>query len=59
MKKIKRSPSSVFSHQISAHLLQNAINGLNICQVDANRSLSKFIMEVIDVAAGKRKVKNN
>jgi len=59
MKKIKRSPSSVFSHQISAHLLQNSINGLNICQVDANRSLSKFIMEVIDVAAGKRKVKNN
>nr|CAD2188545.1 unnamed protein product [Meloidogyne enterolobii] len=52
---VQRSPSSVFSHQISAHLLQNAINGLNICQVDANRSLSKFIMEVIDVAAGKRK----
>lgn len=45
---------AIFSHPIVNQLLQAAIHGISLNHSDANRSISKFIQEIIDVARGKR-----
>ena len=45
---------AIFSHPIANQLLQAAIHGISLNHQDANRSISKFIQEIIDVARGKR-----
>ncbi|KAL3091604.1 hypothetical protein niasHT_024186 [Heterodera trifolii] len=51
---IQRSPSTLFSHPIVVQLFQGAIHGLVLNHQDANRSVTKFVMEIIAAAKGKR-----
>uniref|UniRef100_A0A914HD50 Exportin-1/Importin-beta-like domain-containing protein n=1 Tax=Globodera rostochiensis TaxID=31243 RepID=A0A914HD50_GLORO len=51
---VQRSPSILFSHPVVVQLLQGAIHGLVLNHQDANKSVTKFVLEIIAVANGKR-----
>uniref|UniRef100_A0A183CJS8 FAT domain-containing protein n=1 Tax=Globodera pallida TaxID=36090 RepID=A0A183CJS8_GLOPA len=51
---VQRSPSILFSHPVVVQLFQGAIHGLVLNHQDANKSVTKFVLEIIAVANGKR-----
>ncbi|KAI1711641.1 exportin 1-like protein domain-containing protein [Ditylenchus destructor] len=46
----QRLPQKFFNEQISANTFECAIHGLELDHTDANRSVSKFVVETIEIA---------